>query len=93
MCCAAPFSPSIRSISASQTTCCAIIDYPQALRDVVQATGTHPTHEGAETVLEGEIGSFLDQRSAEWKRISDPIWDEPPLEHCPSNLPCGSWNR
>jgi hypothetical protein len=27
-------------------------------------------------VLDGEIGSFLDQRSAEWKRISDPIWDE-----------------
>jgi hypothetical protein len=52
---------------------CPIIDNPQALREIVQISGAHPTHEGAETVLDGEIGSFLDQRSAEWKRISDPI--------------------
>ena len=55
---------------------CPIIDNPQALRAIVQATGAHPTHEGAETVLGEEIGSFLDQRSAEWKRVSDPIWEE-----------------
>ncbi len=55
---------------------CPIIDNPQALREIVQATGAHPTHEGAETVLEGEIASFLDQRSADWKQVADPIWDE-----------------
>jgi MoaA/NifB/PqqE/SkfB family radical SAM enzyme len=55
---------------------CPIIDNPQILREIVQTSGAHPTHEGAETVLESEIGSFLDQRSAEWKRISDPIWEE-----------------
>jgi MoaA/NifB/PqqE/SkfB family radical SAM enzyme len=55
---------------------CPIIDNPQALRAIVQASGAHPTHEGAETVIESEIGSFLDGRSAEWKRVSDPIWDE-----------------
>ena len=55
---------------------CPIIDNPQILRAIVQATGAHPTHEGAETVLGEEIGTFLDQRSEEWKRISDPIWDE-----------------
>ena len=55
---------------------CPIIDNPQELRNILQAAGAHPTHEGAETVLEGEIGSFLDQRSAEWKRICDPIWEE-----------------
>jgi hypothetical protein len=42
----------------------------------VQAVGAHATHEGAETLLGGEIGAFLDQRSADWKRISDPIWKE-----------------
>ena len=55
---------------------CPIIDNPQALREIVQAAGAHPTHEGAETVLEGEIASFLDQRAADWKRVSDPIWEE-----------------
>jgi MoaA/NifB/PqqE/SkfB family radical SAM enzyme len=55
---------------------CPIIDNPHALREMVQAAGAHPTHEGAETVLGSEIGSFLDQRSAEWKRVSDPIWEE-----------------
>jgi MoaA/NifB/PqqE/SkfB family radical SAM enzyme len=55
---------------------CPIIDNPEALRQIVQAAGAHPTHAGADTILGGEIGSFLDQRSAEWKQASDPIWDE-----------------
>jgi MoaA/NifB/PqqE/SkfB family radical SAM enzyme len=55
---------------------CPIIDNPQALRQMVQAAGAHPTHAGADTVLDGEIGSFLDQRSAEWKLVSGPIWEE-----------------
>ncbi len=55
---------------------CPIIDHPQALREIVQASGAHPTHEGAETVLEGEIGDYLDQRAADWKQVSEPIWEE-----------------
>jgi len=55
---------------------CPIIDNPQFLRQIIRNTGARPTHAGAETVLGGEIGSFLDQRSADWKRIADPIWDE-----------------
>ncbi len=55
---------------------CPIIDNPQVLRKIVQTVGAHATHEGAETLLGGEIGGFLDQRSAEWKQISDPIWEE-----------------
>jgi MoaA/NifB/PqqE/SkfB family radical SAM enzyme len=55
---------------------CPIIDNPQVLRKIVQATGAHATHEGAETLLGAEIGAFLDQRSADWKRVSDPIWEE-----------------
>jgi len=55
---------------------CPVIDNPQILREMVRLSGAHPTHEGAETVLGSEIGSFLDQRSAEWKQVSDPIWEE-----------------
>ncbi len=55
---------------------CPIIDSPQALREIVQKAGAHATHAGAETVLSGEIGSFLDQRSQEWQRTADPIWEE-----------------
>jgi len=45
---------------------CPIIDVPAALRDIVVECGAEPTHEGAETVLTGEIGKFLDHRSAAW---------------------------
>lgn len=54
---------------------CPIIDKPDALRQIVQETGAYPTHEGAETVLSGEIASFLDQRAAAWKEVADPIWN------------------
>ena len=53
---------------------CPVIDVPEALRDIVKETGAHPTHPGAETVLAGEIGSFLARRSYEWKHVSDEIW-------------------
>jgi MoaA/NifB/PqqE/SkfB family radical SAM enzyme len=55
---------------------CPIIDHPHALREMVRLSGAHGTHEGAETLLEGEIAEFLDRRAAEWKRVSDPIWEE-----------------
>ncbi len=45
---------------------CPIIDVPAALRDIVVECGARPTHEGAETALNGEIGKFLDHRSAAW---------------------------
>lgn len=53
---------------------CPIIDVPQALRDIVAESGARPTHEGAETVLGGEIGAFLDRRSAEWAEVADRVW-------------------
>jgi len=53
---------------------CPVIDVPEALRDIVRETGARPTHPGADTVLGGEIGSFLDRRSSEWKRVSDKVW-------------------
>lgn len=53
---------------------CPIIDIPDALREIVQISGAHPTHEGAETVLSGEIADFLNQRASAWKEVADPIW-------------------
>lgn len=53
---------------------CPIIDVPEALRAIVAESGAYPTHKGADTVLKGEIGAYLDQRAAKWKAISDEIW-------------------
>ncbi|MEW5761657.1 MAG: radical SAM protein [Bacillota bacterium] len=55
---------------------CPIIDVPQALRDIVAESGARPTHEGAETVLGGEIGQFLDQRAVAWQTVADRLWQE-----------------
>jgi MoaA/NifB/PqqE/SkfB family radical SAM enzyme len=55
---------------------CPIIDHPQELRDIVAESGAYPTHEGAETVLTGSIGKFLDELSADWDRKSRPICKE-----------------
>ncbi|SHI56148.1 radical SAM protein [Desulfofundulus thermosubterraneus] len=55
---------------------CPIIDVPQALRDIVKESGAHPTHEGADSVLEGIIAAHLDERSREWGRVADQLWAE-----------------
>lgn len=53
---------------------CPIIDNPEALREMVKKSGAHPTHAGADTVLSGEIGAFLDRHSAAWQEVADSIW-------------------
>jgi MoaA/NifB/PqqE/SkfB family radical SAM enzyme len=45
---------------------CPIIDVPAALRDIVAESGARPTHAGADDVLKGEVGEFLDRRAAAW---------------------------
>jgi MoaA/NifB/PqqE/SkfB family radical SAM enzyme len=52
---------------------CPIIDNPEALRSIISESGARPTHPGAETVLSGEIASFLDNLSKKWKEMSTPI--------------------
>ncbi len=52
---------------------CPIIDNPQQLRDIVNESGAHPTHIGAETVLQGEIAAGLDKISKQWSERSKPI--------------------
>ncbi len=53
---------------------CPIIDNPQCLRDIVRESGAFPTHEGADTVLKGEVADYLDRLSAEWAEVSKPIF-------------------
>ncbi len=47
---------------------CPIIDAPHALREMVKEVDAHSTHKGAEQVLEGEVGDYLDDLSARWRR-------------------------
>ena len=55
---------------------CPIIDNPQQLRDIVTESGAYPTHEGAETILSGSIGKFLDELSFSWHEKSRPIFEK-----------------
>jgi MoaA/NifB/PqqE/SkfB family radical SAM enzyme len=55
---------------------CPIIDHPQELRTIVLESGARPTHEGAESVLSGEIAQFLDELSTNWDEKSRPIHEE-----------------
>jgi MoaA/NifB/PqqE/SkfB family radical SAM enzyme len=54
---------------------CPIIDNPQALREIIRESGAHPTHEGAETVLEGAVANYLDNLSLAWSKVADEIWN------------------
>lgn len=53
---------------------CPIIDNPQVLREIVKESGAHPTHEGAETILEGPLAAYLDDLSLAWGKLADEIW-------------------
>ncbi len=46
---------------------CPIIDTPEALREMAEEAKAKPTHEGAESVIEDKIASYLDNLSARWK--------------------------
>lgn len=45
---------------------CPIIDVPLALRDIVAESGARPTHNGADDVLKGKVGEFLERQAAAW---------------------------
>ncbi|MGB9859572.1 MAG: SPASM domain-containing protein, partial [Moorellaceae bacterium] len=73
-------SPLFQAFQRRQPFCenllrpCPIIDVPTALRQIVAETGARPTHPGAETVLSGGIGSFLEAHSARWAQVADALW-------------------
>jgi len=55
---------------------CPIIDNPHELRAIVEESDAQPTHEGADTVLEGDVANFLDNLSSRWHKRSEPINEE-----------------
>lgn len=54
---------------------CMIIDVPQVLRDVVTSCKAHPTHWGAEAVI-NELADDLDTYSEAYGEIADEKWEE-----------------
>ena len=74
-----PFFLSIRkeqlNTNDNYLTPCTIIDKPEILRKVVKEYGAYPTHNGAETIIQGEIACFLDKYSKEMDRITRPDFE------------------
>ena len=54
---------------------CMIIDDPDVLRQAVVKTGAHPTHEGADVILDGHVKAALDEYSQKMLSITAPIWE------------------
>jgi len=52
---------------------CLIIDHPAVLREMVTKYGAHPTHPGADKLL-NELAAGLDEYARRMKEIYDPIW-------------------
>ena len=53
---------------------CMLIDNPMMSREIMELTGAHPTHPGAESMFT-QLRSDLDAYSAEVNRVYNPIWD------------------
>ncbi len=54
---------------------CMIIDVPEVLRDVVTACGAHPTHAGAEAVIE-DYATEIDEYAELYRALADSEWRE-----------------
>jgi len=54
---------------------CMIIDHPQVLRQVVEESGAHPTHPGAETILT-QFSDDMDQYASAYGKLADDLWEE-----------------
>ena len=54
---------------------CMIIDSPHCLRDIIRRHRPHPTHEGAEGIV-NELASMLDDYGQEYHKIARKTWNE-----------------
>lgn len=54
---------------------CMIIDVPEVLREVVTVCGAHPTHTGADAVI-NDFAHDMDDYSEEYKEMADNKWRE-----------------
>ena len=53
---------------------CMIIDHPHVLRDIVESQHAHPTHPGAESILDA-MSEDLDRYASKVKGLFDPLWE------------------
>lgn len=56
---------------------CMIIDVPEVLREVVTVCGAHPTHEGADVVI-NEFAREMDDYSESYRLLADRSWARHP---------------
>jgi len=74
-----PFFEAIRERQRANNTNplrpCMIIDHPETLRQVVAEFGAHPTHDGAETIV-NEMADYLDKYSKEYGKLADEAWKD-----------------
>ena len=49
---------------------CTIIDEPEYLREAVKKHNAYPTHEGAETIVNGKIAEYLDEYSKQVRALT-----------------------
>jgi len=54
---------------------CLVIDHPHLLRQVVEESGAHPTHPGAETILT-QFSDDMDQYASAYGKLADALWEE-----------------
>jgi len=55
---------------------CAIIDNPEKLREVVQKYNAKPSYPGVDSLINNkELMEFLDNDSKEFKKLTEPIWE------------------
>jgi hypothetical protein len=64
-----------RPHSANYYRPCMIIDHPHILREVVIESGAHPTHPGAETII-NEYAEDLDRYAQAYGKMADVLWKE-----------------
>ncbi len=51
-----------------------VIDNPEILRDAVTSSGAHPTHPGAETIVD-EFAVGMNQYSSAYVGVADAEWN------------------
>lgn len=77
-------SPFFKAFQEAQPYCdnknlltpCALIDNPQILRDIVEKFRAKPSYNNSyEVIRNPKICEFLDNYSKEFKKITDPIWE------------------
>jgi hypothetical protein len=54
---------------------CLVIDHPHLLRQVVEESGAHPTHPGAETILT-QLSDHMAHYASAYGKLADSLWEE-----------------